>query len=462
MKIHHFGYLVKNGKKSEQIFSELGYEKRDEWVKDEKREVNILFMEKDGCLIELIEPEDHHSAYYPLLSRYKNTVYHICYETDNYKETDKQLRDMGVVCFQKTEEAIALQRNLVAFYMHPHMGMIEILVRSGHTGLQDGEQTEGIFSYEILKKKYGDKILGEHLFSVAQRRKKQIAAVYGNCHFHVITKYLSKAPDFLKNYILVFIPPVFDMEKLGICHISEFLLEHLDLLIYQNINHDNLYGAQWSTEEILKRVPEECVRICVPNTVFFGYFPQEGRRRNTILKNRINQVPMFCGDKYIDKVFAEKMSISKTIECLSDKEAIPENDILSNLKKSFRMLEIQDMGCHIPMKDYVEGNYQKKYLFTEPKHPANCFFREMTERILRYLKLDDEIQNADELDQENTLSTINRLLYPSVKKVLKLDFTVTEYYCDRRLTEQKLNFAEFIEVYIRNTFPFDEFEFKKE
>ena len=223
------------------------------------------------------------------------------------------------------------------------------------------EVQDGRIYYEKLFQKMNDEQLGELFHQLAKIQGKKLAAVYGNCHFEVISRYLCHAPAFRKNYLLVLIPPVFDMEKYGITTLSRTFLRYLDLLIYQNIMKENLYGQQWSTDEIKCRLTKECKTICVPNTVFFGYFPQEGRRHNTILKNRVNFVPMFCGDKYIDQTFADTVDISATIKFLSQDDAIPEKDIIINMKKSLRMLEFQDLGCDIPMKDFVEENYQKYY-----------------------------------------------------------------------------------------------------
>lgn len=305
--------------------------------------------------------------------------------------------------------------------------------------------------YEQLFSSLSSDEIGYFVDGYAKGLKRQIAAVYGNCHFSALVPYLLQAPAFSRQYLLVVVPPVFDLEQLGINSLSETMLQKLDLLIYQQINADNLYGNQWSTADILSRVSDKCTLVCIPNTVFMGYFPQEGRRTDTILKNQRNRVPMFCGDKFIDHTFAECGSVRETIRIIKDEDYLEEADVIRNLNKSLRMLELQDNGCHIQMKDFVQAHYQERYLFTEPKHPVNFFFHEMAQRILRYIGLDPYIENTNYLDEQDTLSTINRLLYPTVIKHLKLKFHQDQYYCDRRLTPQKLSFEEYVEVYIRNT-----------
>ena len=279
---------------------------------------------------------------------------------------------------------------------------------------------------------------------------KKLAALYGNCHMEVLDLYLREAPEFMERYYIIVLPVIFEMKSAGITALDEYFLNSIDLLIYQNIGEDNKFGPQWATDKVILSHSADCKRICVPNTVFLGYFPQEGARHNTIIKNQINCVPMFCGDKYIDKEYAKTRSIRKTISNLKDTDHTMRKDLEKNLKMSFRLLEMQDMGCDVQMRDFVISKYKDVCLFTEPKHPTNYFFHEMADRILSILGM-DKLKDTLELDKQDGLSTINRLFYPAVVKGLGLTFDVREYYIDKRLTRQKFSFDEFIEVYIRNT-----------
>lgn len=278
---------------------------------------------------------------------------------------------------------------------------------------------------------------------------KKVAVLYGNCHMEQLNLYLRESPGFMKEYFIIDLPVIFEMQRFGITFIDELVLNNIDLIIYQKIAKDNKFGPQWASENILSSINSDCERICVPNTVFLGYFPQEGLRHDTIIKNQINFVPMFCGDKYIDYEYADTRSIKATIHRLSDSNHFMRNDVENNLAMSFRLLEMQDLECSIPMKDYVVTNYKDICLFTEPKHPTNPFFHEMTDRILALLGI-DKLNSGLVLDSQEGLSTINRLFYPAVIDELNLKFNKHDYYIDKRLTSQKFSFEEFIEVYIRN------------
>lgn len=53
LKIHHIGYLVKKIEKAKQGFKVLGYHTEQDTVYDSIRKVEICFMTKDDCRIEL-------------------------------------------------------------------------------------------------------------------------------------------------------------------------------------------------------------------------------------------------------------------------------------------------------------------------------------------------------------------------------------------------------------------------
>ena len=61
MKIHHIGYLVQNIEKAQAQFKELGFTESTQLFSDELRGIYIIFMEKDGYVIELISPSKDNS-----------------------------------------------------------------------------------------------------------------------------------------------------------------------------------------------------------------------------------------------------------------------------------------------------------------------------------------------------------------------------------------------------------------
>ena len=127
MKIHHIGYLTKNLSKTQQQMQELGFKVEQESSYDAGRAVNIAFLVSGNYRIELIEPASKESPLYPLLKRYKNTPYHICYEVSNLSDMVAEYEQKGYSVIQQPQEAPCIGQHKVAFLMHINVGMIELL-----------------------------------------------------------------------------------------------------------------------------------------------------------------------------------------------------------------------------------------------------------------------------------------------------------------------------------------------
>ena len=127
MKIHHFGYITKDIDKVSKVYQSLGFENVGNCIIDNLRKISIQFMSNDESCIELIMPLDESSDFYPLLKKYMNTIYHICYKVENIEETALILRKQGFIQTTKIQPAVAISNHNVAFFLHPVMGIIELL-----------------------------------------------------------------------------------------------------------------------------------------------------------------------------------------------------------------------------------------------------------------------------------------------------------------------------------------------
>lgn len=127
LKVHHIGYLVKKMESAICSFEALGYEITQASIYDEIRKVNICFLQKDNYCIELVSPASEDSVVSGLIKKFKNSPYHICYETEHFKEDYQELINGGFVSIDVPTPAPALQGRNVVFLMNPFMGMIELL-----------------------------------------------------------------------------------------------------------------------------------------------------------------------------------------------------------------------------------------------------------------------------------------------------------------------------------------------
>lgn len=131
MEIHHIGYLIKQMDPAIDEFTGLGYEVESEPVLDDVRKAHIAFVVMGDYRVELICPTSKESPIYPLLTRYRNAPYHICYYTDELESDIERLSDEGYVLIDEPEiaPAIAPGGKRVAFMMSNKIGMLELLER---------------------------------------------------------------------------------------------------------------------------------------------------------------------------------------------------------------------------------------------------------------------------------------------------------------------------------------------
>ncbi|MCR4901785.1 MAG: VOC family protein [Butyrivibrio sp.] len=127
MNIHHVGYLTKDLNKAQDEFLALGFVVEQEKAYDELRKINISFIINGDYRVELIEPVDEASPMYPLLKRYKNTPYHICYEVENLEASIEQLSARGYTVMQAPLEAPCIENHRVAFLINSNLGIIELV-----------------------------------------------------------------------------------------------------------------------------------------------------------------------------------------------------------------------------------------------------------------------------------------------------------------------------------------------
>ena len=126
LRVHHIGYLVKNAEKSAQTFEKLGY-KRGQGGYDPIQKADLLFLEMDGMVVELIAPKED-SDIYPLLSKYKNTAYHICYQVSDMEATMAELQSQGYALFMAPVKAQVIGESAkVCFLMNRNVGIIELV-----------------------------------------------------------------------------------------------------------------------------------------------------------------------------------------------------------------------------------------------------------------------------------------------------------------------------------------------
>lgn len=127
LTVHHIGYLVKKIEKAKDAFLSLGYQIEQDTLQDEIRKVDICFLIKDGYRVELVSPYADDSVVSGLMKRYKNSPYHICYETTDFDSALTDLTANGFIAIDTPTPAPALGGRDVVFLNSAVLGMIELI-----------------------------------------------------------------------------------------------------------------------------------------------------------------------------------------------------------------------------------------------------------------------------------------------------------------------------------------------
>lgn len=127
LTVHHIGYLVKKIEKAKDAFLSLGYQIEQDTLQDEIRKVDICFLIKDGYRVELVSPYANDSVVSGLMKRYKNSPYHICYETTDFDSALTDLTANGFIAIDTPTPAPALGGRDVVFLNSAVLGMIELI-----------------------------------------------------------------------------------------------------------------------------------------------------------------------------------------------------------------------------------------------------------------------------------------------------------------------------------------------
>ena len=104
--------------------------------------------------------------------------------------------------------------------------------------------------------------------------------------------------------------------------------------------------------------------------------------------------------------------------------------------------------CEIKISDYIAENYKSKQLFFTMNHPTLALYYELITRILQYLGNNEIEFEGEILEQDGTETPI----YPSVKKVLELEFEKSKYNFNAIIGEGPFSAREWMKFYIKKCF----------
>ncbi len=127
---HHIGIAVNDFDKSLRFYQNIGYTStHTNEIRDEMQKVELFFLTHDIFPdIELVKPYDSQSPIKNYLKDNEPTIYHFCYQVEDFEETTEILkRNNRIFCVSSPTDAILFNNRPVTFYYINGVGLVELL-----------------------------------------------------------------------------------------------------------------------------------------------------------------------------------------------------------------------------------------------------------------------------------------------------------------------------------------------
>lgn len=311
----------------------------------------------------------------------------------------------------------------------------------------------------IRLKKLLDNNLNELDF-ILKKMKKNLNSVivYGNCQADGIRRFLINNTEFIKKYMVITIPAIWDVENLKEVINDNLLWKECNLLITQIIREDNSFGKEYSCESIIDKLKvnkkDDYKIIKIMNMRFNGYFPQYG---NEVFGGytEIDWEGVQCHDKNIIKYLRDGKDneVNEFLNIIKKEDFYSKEFIDDFEKEEFNRLEMLENQCDVHISDYIFKNYKKQLLFYCPYHPKAVVVKEYAIRILKYIGINnlsfEKEKYIEEWLERYSYNHMCEIVYPSVIKNLGLPSKVNNklYYLNKRIFDVPINFDEVVQCY---------------
>ncbi len=303
---------------------------------------------------------------------------------------------------------------------------------------------------------------------------KKKCVVFANCQADLIKACLRLSTEFVKQYELVQVPLNFQAIQQKITFSDEFLSQ-IDLFIYQPLKDQH---GDLSTNALLPRLSNHCVRVGFPYLYFKGYYPQTVDNPLARPSSRYPYGQFSYGDRFMIELFEAGKSDQEIVDQLSRIDFFEKDRLQSEAEQSLTELAKRESQLEIKISDFIRRNYQHQRLFDTLNHPTSLIGLEVTNQILQMIDLPHlpknrcdryqtkasplistwlrginwirrrmKLEPLDDFYQK--FSTDNQVpIYPSVARHLELAFATQHSKYRVNGYRKKLTFQEYIAVYL--------------
>ena len=259
---------------------------------------------------------------------------------------------------------------------------------------------------------------------------KDLVILYGNCHMHVLEKYLNSVPDFAHQYVIRK-KTVFEQEDFERIPTKEELLS-CKVLITQDINQENSQSVP-SADCLLHMVSPNCRTVKIPN--LYGYnlfYPQLSKlaARHGVTTSHTEAIGMdtakirwefglvFNYDENIARLHRAPNAVNQIVDIMTSSDFYKHDVVIENFKNQIQRIQEREMECDITISDFLLDNYKERQLFYDPQHPTEVVIIEKGKRILRRLGIHVPVN----VIVSPMLNDTELFIYDSVRSALGLSY----------------------------------------
>lgn len=282
----------------------------------------------------------------------------------------------------------------------------------------------------------------EH-FEHVNTYNKKISIIYGNCHSLAVKSALIQSAEFNNIYGCYPLNPICQMNSKESFNTKAF--ERCSLFIHQAIRKNNSYGEEYASENLLKRLPVDCIVIAMPNLYRMPLFmfPQMESYENQIYYEGYNYFPY--RDKFIDSNYNVKQ-IDQICKMIEEESLISHSEIRSNYEMFIEKVKSREKEWDISISNYLIKEMPNSQLFYDPEHP--------TEKVIGYI-VDNILNKLGFNSMKNYISDCMDFceipIYQSVNVALKLNWkkSIIRKYSILKLNNNIMDLYEYVSQYIK-------------
>lgn len=225
----------------------------------------------------------------------------------------------------------------------------------------------------------------------------------GICQIVSICEILKKSKVFTSVYNEILCYTIFTITPEEMKNLLENVVPTCDLILSQPVSENYRGTDVFSTKVLRNRKKESAKHLIIANCYFTGYDPVPFQ-----ITDSEGNITSVSGVSYFPSIALNFLLNSDLIHSCMDwcnLDAYSQQELENNYRKTITELKQReskvfdnDYGVDVPISDFIESNYQNKFLFHTYNHPTNILLLELTKRITDKLGL--ILENAITLDRE--------------------------------------------------------------